>query len=139
MTDAQTFTKPCARADRGCPGMISRKRAHDLRRAIYCGRACSMRARLERGYAPWLVVSAEAHRRGGRLGGLIANQRRRQRRRAAILARLERAIPHDLRHGMTHRQLTAVRALMSLAFQQGQAIERKRLKDAKTIARRKAA
>lgn len=121
------FSKPCGRA--GCQGLVVRQNAYDLGRAMYCSRGCSMRVRIANGYQSWRAISTAARRRGGRRGGLVTAARRRHAIRLAVLTRLDRSISPQLREELTYRQLTAVRALMSLAYQHGQAIERKRWKD----------
>jgi hypothetical protein len=122
------FTKPCGR--HGCTGTVIRKTRYDLTRAANCSKRCAMLVRMANGYqVP--RVPLEARLRGGKKGGLAASAKRRTKRKAAAMALLERSIPATVRDGWTHQQLTVMRALMSLAFEKGQAIERVRIKSAR--------
>lgn len=128
-----TYTKPCARPT--CPDLVVRQTAYDLRRAVYCSRRCAMLVRLSQGYRPPHQPLA-LRQANGRKGGVIAAQHRRQATRLAVLAQLERSIPAPLRESLTPWQMAAVKALMSLAWQKAQAIERKRWKDQHTRKRK---
>lgn len=91
------MTKPCARADRGCPRPITVKQAGASRfvERQYCSRQCGALARMEAGRVMPTFTRAE-RAANGRQGGLVRGQQRRRDAALRMAARVEQLIPARL-------------------------------------------
>ncbi len=80
-----TYSKPCARAKKGCRRLVVRKHPSALRRAKFCGHHCAAFDLVERG--AFRIPTREQQSLGGRRSGPKSAETR---RRKAVLARAEK-------------------------------------------------
>lgn len=108
------YTKPCARADRGCARLVVRTTQYALDHATFCSRRCNGLSRAES--AP---IPAERRAAGGRLGARRSAETRRRRAVQRRAAEVLRFLPRDLRDGLSDPELRRLQVLVGRVWADG--------------------
>lgn len=111
-----SLSKPCERA--GCSGVITAPGPRTLAKRHFCNNRCHYEHRKANGW-PHHVLSTADRRKGGRVGGAVAGERRRRqaaRRKAEAVAKL---VTHEMRERLTHLQVIRLTAIFAQAFSAG--------------------
>jgi hypothetical protein len=114
-----TLTKPCARAARGCAGIIEAPGPKTLAKRDFCSVSCAVRARLEAGWQPDRSFTLEQRRRGGKRGGKLAGLRRRRQALVGAVAKLRKFLTPEFLDGLSAEQEARVRVLLARAYRVG--------------------
>jgi hypothetical protein len=114
-----TMTKPCARAPRGCLGIIEAPGPKTLAKREFCSGSCAVRARLEAGWHPDRALTRDQRRRGGQQGGKVAGMRRRRQALMGAVLKLGKFLTPEFLEGLSAAQEARVRVLLGRAYRIG--------------------